>query len=141
MSEMDTDKIFFVGQKAFIEKDGKVLVVFDPVLGLDFPGGKLKEDEPDPEASLRREVREETGLEIEIGQPFCVWTALIYSELKKRAKDLFLIGFKCTYKSGEVKISDEHTSFQWVDKDSYKKLAKGKTESFFQALEKYFERA
>ncbi len=31
--------------KALIEKDGKVLIVFDPLYGLDFPGGKIQEGE------------------------------------------------------------------------------------------------
>ncbi len=42
---MEKDTLFCVGQKAFIEKDGKVLVLFDPIEGLDFPGGKIKEGE------------------------------------------------------------------------------------------------
>ena len=36
------DALFCVGQKAFIEKDGKVLVLNDPEEGLDFPGGKIQ---------------------------------------------------------------------------------------------------
>ena len=39
---MAEDKLFYIGQKAFIEKGGKVLVLFDPGLGLDFPGGRSK---------------------------------------------------------------------------------------------------
>ena len=73
---MKNDALFCVGQKAFIEKDGKVLVLFDPVEGLDFPGGKIQEEEAkDADASslilsLQREVREETNLEIEVSTLF-----------------------------------------------------------------------
>lgn len=72
---MNTDALFCVGQKAFIEKDGKVLVLHDPGGRLDFPGGKIQEGEAkDAEASslirsLQREVREETGLEIGVFGP------------------------------------------------------------------------
>lgn len=36
------DALFCVGQKAFIEKCGKVLVLFDPVEGLIFPEEKYR---------------------------------------------------------------------------------------------------
>jgi hypothetical protein len=36
------DEVFYVGQKAFIEKDGEVLVIFDPKEGLDYPGVEQK---------------------------------------------------------------------------------------------------
>ena len=42
---MKKDALFCVVQKAFIEKEGKVLILFDPVEGLDFPGGKIQENE------------------------------------------------------------------------------------------------
>ena len=59
---MKDDALFCVDQKAFIEKDGKVLVLHDPIEGLDFPGGKIQEGEAkDGNASsliraLKREV-------------------------------------------------------------------------------------
>ena len=42
---MKNDALFCVGQKAFIEKDGKVLILGDPTEGLDFPGGKIQDGE------------------------------------------------------------------------------------------------
>ena len=44
---MKNDVLLCVGQKAFIKKDGKVLVLFasDPGSPLDFPGGKIQEGE------------------------------------------------------------------------------------------------
>lgn len=51
-----------------LDASGRVLLgrrAFDPGIGLwDLPGGFLEEDE-DPVTALHREVREETGLEIE----------------------------------------------------------------------------
>ena len=40
-------KPFHVGQKALIEKGGRVLVVFFPNGWLDFPGGRIDEGESD----------------------------------------------------------------------------------------------
>ncbi len=71
---MKEDAQFYVVQKTFIRKGNEVLVLGDPEEGLDYPGGKIQEGEIDPAQSLKREVREETGLEIEVGDPFVTWT-------------------------------------------------------------------
>jgi len=59
------------GAQALVERDGCVLLArraLEPRRGLwDFPGGFLDEQEH-PLDALRRELREETGLEIEIGE-------------------------------------------------------------------------
>lgn len=140
---MKSDALFCVGQKAFIEKDGKVLVLNDPTEGLDFAGGKIQEGEAkDADASslnlsLQREVREETGLEIEVLNPFAVW----YHEFPKNSRNyprvVYLVAFKCKYVSGELKLSDEHDNFKWVDKDNYKEVDDGS--DYFDVLKKYFE--
>ncbi len=135
--------MFCVGQKAFIEKDGMVLVLGDPKEGLDFPGGKIQEGEArDGDASslaepLKREVREETGLEIEVDDPFGVWYHEFPKESRNYGKVVYLVGFKCKYVSGEVKLSDEHNKYQWVNKDNYKKVDDGS--DYFDVLEKYFK--
>ena len=135
---MDKDKIFYVGQKAFIDKGGKILVLIDPVYGLDFPGGKIQEGENNLIESLKREVREETNLEIEVENPFFVWhfTFPFHPEHRNSGKTVYLVGFRCRYISGDFIISDEHEKFMWVDKSNYKELNDGS--DYFKALEKYF---
>ena len=72
------EAIFNVGQKAFIRNGNEVLVLWNKY-GLDFPGGRIKESEIVEnsqgclEESLKREVMEETGLEIEVGEPIATW--------------------------------------------------------------------
>lgn len=140
---MKNDALFCVGQKAFIEKDGKVLVLFDPVEELDFPGGKIQEGEAkDADASslvlaLQREVREETNLEIEVFNPFAVWYHEFPKSHRNYPKVVYLVGFKCKYVSGEIKLSDEHNKFKWVDKNDYNEVDDGS--DYFDALKKYFD--
>ncbi len=126
------DQLFFVGQKAFIEKDGQVLILHHEN-GLDFPGGKINQHTLDFIPELQREVREETNLEIEVGDPFVIW----HTEFQIDGYFVFLVGYKCKYISGDVKISDEHTGYQWVNENDYNSLNDGK--QYFAALRKYFE--
>ncbi|MFA5773162.1 MAG: NUDIX domain-containing protein [Candidatus Paceibacterota bacterium] len=140
---MKDDALFCIGQKAFIEKDGKVLVLNDPTEGLDFPGGKIQEgeavdgDRTSLIKSLKREVKEETSLEIEVNDPFAVW----YHEFSDKGhrnygKVVYLVGFKCKYVSGEIKLSSEHDNFKWVNKNNYKDV--DDDSDYFDILEKYF---
>ena len=130
------DEIFYVGQKAFIEKDGEVLVIFDPKEGLDYPGGKIQEHEMNLVESLKREVREETSLEVEVREPFATWLNIFPESHRFAGKKVFLIAYKYKYISGEVKLSHEHDKFRWVTKENYNEVDNGT--SFFEILKKYF---
>ena len=140
---MKDDALFCVDQKAFIEKDGKVLVLHDQVEGLDFPGGKIQEGEAkDGDTSsliraLQREVREETGLTIEVLNPFAVWYHEFSQNHRNYPKVVYLVAFRCAYVSGEVKLSGEHDSFRWVDATSYTEMDDGS--EYFDLLKKYFQ--
>jgi 8-oxo-dGTP pyrophosphatase MutT (NUDIX family) len=139
---MANDALFCVGQKAFIEKDGKVLIIRDSIEGIDFPGGKIQEGEAKERDanslinSLKREVKEETNLEIEVGDPFAVWYHEFPQGHRNYGKKVYLVGFKCKYISGGIKLSDEHDKFEWVDGDGYKTWDDGS--DYFGALRKYF---
>ena len=68
---------------AVIEKDGKILIAqrkkgWRFAGKWEFPGGKIEPNET-PEECLRRELREELGIETEIGDFFCVSTYRIPS--------------------------------------------------------------
>lgn len=129
---MDDAERFIVGQKALIEKDGKILVLNDPLRGLDFPGGKVQVGEVNLKGSLHREIKEETKIEVEIMDPFDVgyWN---------KTKPTYFVFFKAMYKSGEVKLSNEHDSFDWVGKKDLARL--DNAHSFYRILEEYFEGA
>ena len=134
---MKEDKLFYVGQKAFIERDGKVLVLRDPVDGLDFPGGKIQEGESNFVESLKREVREETGLEIVVGDPFTTWYNKFPPHHRNANKEVYLVGFCCKYVSGEVRLSSEHDQFKWITRTTIQEVSE--KSAYFEALEKYFQ--
>ncbi len=104
------DVLTYVGLKALIEKEGKFLILTHAKGRYDLPGGKIQSMENLNE-ELAREVLEETGLEIQIGKPFSIWKHP-YAQI-----NVLLAGFKCTFKSGEVKLSDEHRAYSWMTKE------------------------
>lgn len=110
-----------IAMKAVIaDAEGKVLIIRiadTPKAGpnaskYSLPGGKLKPGEAWDEG-LVREVREETGLTVEIIKPLQVgeWRPVV------QGKQLQIIGvfFACTADNFEVTLSEENDSYEWVD--------------------------
>jgi 8-oxo-dGTP diphosphatase len=79
------------------------------------PGGRLNVNE-DPLMGLRREIREETCLEIEIICPANTWFG------RWQNSWLLSIDYLVKWKSGTVLLSDEHSDYDWV---SLEELEKG----------------
>lgn len=79
------------------------------------PGGRVEVGEPFEEA-LNREIMEETGLTVEVGQPFFVgeWRP----EIKGEINQIIGIFFLCNATSDEVKLSTEHDQFVWIEPTS-----------------------
>lgn len=71
--------MFNFAQKAFIVKENKLLMVKkseqDPKNPnkWEVPGGRMEFGES-VEQHIKREVKEEVGLDIQIGEPFAIWT-------------------------------------------------------------------
>jgi len=72
----------------------------------EFPGGKIEKNER-PEACLKREIKEELGVEIEVLQQLPS-NFHIYSNLK-----LELIPFRCSLQTFEIELL-EHSQIRWL---------------------------
>ncbi len=99
--------------KALIVHKGNILLVKrqpnDPQKpGMwEFPGGRLNVGE-DPFDGLKREVKEETNIDIDVLQPTTV------SHFTRADKQVItLITFFCKAKTTGVKLSEEHTDYKW----------------------------
>lgn len=102
-----------------VHKNGKVLIALRPVEGLlgnlwEFPGGKLKADES-LETCCQREMLEETGLVVEVGERFSV---VQHSFTHFR---ITLHAFHCSYVSGKAtpKTSQQIRWVKPTDLDNY----------------------
>ena len=73
--------------------------------------GRMKQFE-EPEEALRREVREESGLEIEILKPLTVFHD--YRGERTPENEWVGIIYWCKAQSDRVVLSQEHTAYQWV---------------------------
>jgi 8-oxo-dGTP diphosphatase len=135
---MQEDELFFVGQKAIFEHNGSILLLNDPDIGDDLPGGKIQVGESDFAEALKREVREETTLEITVGQLLGIASKPFANPKTDREKNkrIFLVVYACTYLSGELKLSHEHDTYKWVTKENYK--SEVTTEWIVKYLELYF---
>ena len=104
-----------IGVKAVIIDVGKVLMIRrrlnDPHNPgqWDLPGGRIKPTES-PQDGLIRETKEESNLNIKVIFPLDV-----QHFTRQDGQIINLIFFLCKKISNDIKLSEEHTEYKWVD--------------------------
>lgn len=112
-----TVKLFRV-TAAVIEKDGKILIAKRHKGDMhggrwEFPGGKVELGET-PEECLKRELKEELGIEAEVGDFVCA------SEFTYMLIPMELLVYRAKWISGDLKALD-HDELKWVEPDELRK--------------------
>lgn len=98
---------FFVAVKALVRReDGRILLIRDPGRGWELPGGSVEHRE-DLITALQREVREESGVEVEVGK-----LGGVYSGMNQTPMIFFY--FHARYVSGELRPSKESPELAWL---------------------------
>lgn len=121
LEDLDVIRLMSITVKAVVvRKDEKVLLLKRSKEELtnkgkwDLPGGSLEKKDTINEA-LFREVREETGLDIEIGSILrVVEFEKEHLAFKQERRGLRFIVFA---KSEKVKLSEEHDEYEWLEID------------------------
>jgi len=106
--------------QAWIDREGEYLALRragEPQKGeWNMPGGFVEVDESGPEA-IGREVREETGLEIEVVDVIGVFSSEYGSG--EDAKPILDIAYRCRLLGGEMEVSDESLEAGWFRLDDF----------------------
>ena len=87
----------------------------------EIPGGRLEPGE-DPIEGLRRETKEETGLDIDVKEPLA-----IHHFTRQDNQKITMIVFLCRAKKSPILLSQEHTEYEWIKIEN----AKEKLNDFF----------
>jgi 8-oxo-dGTP diphosphatase len=111
--------ILFVGMKACIVHEGKVLIIREAPYDegtetgkWDFPGGRIADGEPILEG-LRREVEEECGLKIE---PLdTVGMGETFPTIQGQESHIVRIYTLCRAITTEVSLGSDHDRYEWCD--------------------------
>lgn len=84
------------------------------------PGGKIELGEK-TEETLKREVREETGLNI-YSIKFLCWQEFIFDKAFWKKRHFIFLDYTCKTKSTQVKLNDEAQSYIWTTPQQALKL-------------------
>lgn len=119
---MAHEKLFHVGIKALITNANEKILLLQtiPMKGTvphwDIPGGRIQEGQ-DAEATLRREVQEETGITV-MAPP--VFYAAAISNIEIPVPEVGKVGLLlmiytiAAHEAEKVILSPEHTAYEWV---------------------------
>ena len=108
------EKKFYVAVKALVCYGRKFLLIKRTTEARgdyyhwEFPGGRLEFGES-PMQALKREINEETGLEVEKLILLNAWNSF-----KDECTEIIGLTYICTANGDNVMLSKEHTDYEWV---------------------------
>jgi len=124
--------LIFDGNRILMAQRGK-----EPLLGWwSLPGGALETGELLADA-IRREVREETGLEVEPLKVFEIFERILRDPAGAAEYHYVLIDYICRVSGGTLRAGDDVSWAQWIDRAELANLQI--TEGTLAVIEKAFD--
>lgn len=107
------------GAGIVLNETGEVLMVKANDAGWVFPGGQVEVGENVIDA-VKREIMEEAGIEVEVGEVFCISSNTRKYPGHSGVKEIptkLMLDFICRYKSGTPRPSEENSESSFVPKE------------------------
>lgn len=116
---------FFLAAAAFIEKDGKLLILKRSpkhdyeAKNWETVSGRLEQNIKDVKSELLREIQEELGkgFKCEVIAPFGTYN---FYRGENKTQETVGVDYLCKYISGEIKLSQEHAEYRWIKPEDFK---------------------
>jgi len=111
---------FRIAVKSFVVKDGKLLVLKRASSDIqkpsiwEIPGGRLDLGE-DPREGIKRETKEETGIDVDV-----LHLINVRHFVRDDRQTITMLIFLCKALHNNVKISEEHSAFDWIPLENCK---------------------
>jgi 8-oxo-dGTP diphosphatase len=112
-------KLFVAAVCALVRKDGRILSMRRSLSKDASPGiwealsGRMEPGESPLEA-VRREIEEESGLVVEVHP-----RPLAAHGSERAGVPMLIVYYLADWKSGEVRLSEEHDAFEWLGADEF----------------------
>lgn len=108
-----------VSLKVLLRNGEKVLLVRGDKGEIDLPGGRIEAGEENVplETIIAREIREELGEDVKFHSGNPLFVNRVFR--KEDGEWIFAVVYDAVYISGDIRLSKEHISFEWVDRGSY----------------------
>ena len=132
--------LFQVSVKSLIIDNGKLLTLYSSDGKYDFPGGRINgnEVEYDLELSLKREIEEELSKEFKFKINNFAFSSKRFYVKNNQRFDILVTFFDTTAVNRQIKLSDEHTSFELLTfSEIFKNPDKFVSEEEYRELKKY----
>ena len=101
---------FPVSIKAVITRGERACLLRNERGEWELPGGRLEPGEQ-PAAALTREVAEELGLEVRVGQILDAWNMEVLPR-----REVFIVAYRCDEaEPGQERLSGEHDRCEWFE--------------------------
>jgi len=142
MKQKQEHAIYQISLKVLFRDGEKVLITIGDKKDIDLPGGRIDAVEINAplEDVIAREIREELGEDVKFRLGKVLFVNRSFGEVA--GLWVFHIVFDAVYLSGDIKLSPEHISYEWVEGKTYQVKRDAflkKDEEKYERFREYFE--